>query len=89
MGELTGPALHAPDDCETRALWPRRLAEAAAESGALPAGDAFAQHLVRVEEMTRTTKLFVEAGRRHLLEVQVADFHLAEAKGLAARSAKK
>lgn len=49
---------------DTRALWSRRLAEAAAESGALPARDAFAQHLARMEEMTGIVKALQEEGRR-------------------------
>ena len=86
---LTDPIIQVTDDCETRVLWSRRLAEAAAECGALPARDAFAQHLVHVEELMRTTKILADAFRRPAFDVPIVRFHLAEAKGLAAQSAKK
>lgn len=76
-------------DAETRARWSRRLAEAAAESGALPARDAFAQHLGRMEKGTQTTQSLFDVGRGSSVEVDVMRFHLAEAKALAAQSAKK
>lgn len=70
---------------DTRALWSRRLAEAAAESGALPARDAFAQHLARMEEMLDVVKAMHDAGRRSTADIAVAQFYVAEAKSLAKR----
>lgn len=70
---------------DTRALWSRRLAEAAAESGALPARDAFAQHLARMEEMMVIVKALHHEGRRSTADIAVAQFYVAEAKSLANR----
>ena len=50
---------------------------------------AFAQHLARMEEWMQTTSELAQAGRRSMSEVSVGRFHLAEAKALAAQSAKK
>ena len=72
-------------ECDTRALWSRRLAEAAAESGAVPTRDAFAQHVARMEEMLVAAKTLFEAGRSSVVDVAVAQFHVAEAKSLAKR----
>lgn len=72
-------------ECDTRALWSRRLAEAAAESGAVPAREAFAQHLTRMEQMMVVVKSLQHDGRRSDADVAVVAFHVAEAKALARR----
>ena len=72
-------------EVDTRALWSRRLAEAAAESGAVPARDAFAQHLARMQEMIVVVKARQEAGRSSAADLAVVEFHVAEAKLLAKR----
>ena len=72
-------------DCDTRALWSRRLAEAAAESGAVPAREAFAQHLARMQVMMLVIKDRQEVGRSSDADVAVVQFHVAEARSLAKR----
>lgn len=70
---------------DTRALWSRRLAEAAAESGALPVREAYAQHLARMEEMMVIVKALYEEGRRSTADIAVAQYYVAEARSLARR----
>jgi len=72
-------------ECDTRALWSRRLAEAAAESGAVPAREAFAQHLSRMEEAMVVVKSLQDAGRRSDADVAVIQYYVAEARILASR----
>jgi hypothetical protein len=72
-------------ECETRVLWSRRVADGAAESGAMPRREALAQHLARIEEMMVTVTSLQDAGRRSAADVAVVRFHLMEAKTLAKR----
>lgn len=70
------------EECETRVSWSRRLAEAAAQSGAMPARDAFAAHVARVEEMMDVVEELQKAGRRDADDVALVRFHLAEARAM-------
>jgi hypothetical protein len=82
---LAGESWDSLSDCDARATWSRRLAEAASESGALSAREAFTQHLARMQEILTKTKVLYEAGRRTAAGVAGLDYHVAEAKGLVPR----
>lgn len=82
---LAGESWDSLPDCDARAAWSRRLAEAAAESGALSAREAFSQHLARMQEMLTMHKVLFEAGRRTAASIAGLEYYVAEAKGLVPR----
>ena len=65
---------------ESRLRWSLRIAETAADAGALSMQDAYAQHLNRMTEFAESTKQLAERGRCGSLEVAVADFYVADAR---------
>jgi hypothetical protein len=81
---LIGPKTNwqTPEECETWVSWSRRLAEAAADSGAMPRQQAFAEHVARLQGVLTTTQDLYEAGRRTVVDIAIVRFHLAEAKAL-------
>lgn len=82
---LAGVTWDSLPDCDARAAWSRRLAEAASESGALSARDAFSQHLARMQEMLTMHKVLFEAGLRTAASIAGLEYYVAEAKGLVPR----
>ena len=82
---LSGQPWESLQDCDSGATWSRRLAESAADAGALTAREAFTQHLTRMQDILATTKELYRAHRRTAAGVAALEYHVAEARSLVPR----